>query len=341
MNATEINDQFYSKIPRRWKAAYTARFVSEHFLGVKPLTSYFRNKTLKHNNKIAKLLDDFPQSLLQVDQLDAKTAPKQINKNYINKGRPFVIRGGANDWQALKEWDFEFFRNNYGDHEVILSNHKDLGNEGGEPEITDLANIIDGLNKDSKKYARFNPLLDVYPELQKSLNQEWLDKVRSTKLMKHHVLFVGNKGTKTDVHCAGNENIFVHVKGIKRWLMWDQRAHLLLNPEVNRGPAKASSYNPYQNENENMAFMKIPRYDVTCSKGDILYIPAYLWHHVYNETPTIGVGNRWLSPRNTIVNNPMYAILELFNTSPNVFTTLNLRKGFDFNKILLKSMKGQ
>jgi hypothetical protein len=264
--------------------------------------------------------------------------PENIQKHFIKKGLPFVMKNGAENWEAFKKWDFNFFKTEYGNHPVLLTNHKDLG-ENEEPlEETNLRKIIDGLDENSMKYARFNPLLDTYPYLQKELNQEWLQKVQDTSMKKHHVLFIGNKGTKTTIHNAGNENIFIHMRGSKKWFLWDQRAYYILNPEVNRAPAKASSFSPF-NIDPNIAFAKIPRYEVVCEEGDIIYIPSYLWHFVYNETPTIGVGCRWLSPLRTIANCPLFAFLEIFNTSPSIFHTLDWRKGFDFNKIMMRNIK--
>ena len=336
MTPEEINNTFYKSIPRRIKSAYNRRFLLEHFLGFKVFMPYIKKLNIKNSERIKTHLTSFSENLIDVPILDEDTDPNEIRLKYIEKGMPFVIRKGAKSWKAFKKWDFDFFRNEYGDHPVLLSNHKDLGEQGQKSELTNLREIINGLDENSMKYARFNPLLDIYPHLQEELDQTWLSKVRRSKIMKHHVLFIGNKGTKTTVHCAGNENIFVHMKGSKKWFLWDQRAYPILNPDVNRGPAKASEYNPFDVNPED-AFAKIPRYEVVCEEGDIIYIPSYLWHFVYNETPTIGVGIRWLLPKRTIANGPLFAFLELFNTNPSVFHTLNLRKGLDFNKILMKN----
>ena len=188
------------------------------------------------------------------------------------------------------------------------------------------------------KYARFNPLLDTYPELQNDLNQSWLNNVRNTQLKKHHVLFIGNKGTKTNIHTAGTDNLFVQIRGKKRWLIWHQKVHYIINPKVNRAPAKVSNINPNKLNNSNLGFNHLPICEITLNKGDIIFIPSYLWHYVENLTPSIGVGIRWLSLQNSFRNNMLFANLELFNTSPSIFSTLNWNKGFDFNKIITRNL---
>ena len=330
---TDFN--FFNKIRRRDKLAFSARYICEHFFAFKSLTPLWRKWDQSIQANIYHSVKWIQKIKCQIQECDSTVDPASIRKEYVKKGIPVVIRNGASNWKAFQEWDFSFFKNQYGDHPVILSNHKDIGDETEESTVSNLKEIIDGIDHNSMKYARFNPLLDTYPHLQNDLNQTWLNAARDTKIKKHHVLFIGNKGTKTNIHNAGNENIFIQIRGRKRWLLWDQKAHYIFNPEVNRGPAKASPINPNQDYvDENLAYNHLPYYEVFLEPGDIILIPAYLWHYVENLTPTIGIGNRWLSPRNTIRNNPLFAFLEIFNTSPSLFKTLDWRNGFNFNEIL-------
>ena len=204
--------------------------------------------------------------------------------------------------------------------------------------MSTLKEIIDGLDDNSPKYARFNPLLDNYPHLLEALNPDWITAIKGWGLFSHNVLFIGNNGTKTNIHNAGSENIFVQIHGRKRWLLWDQRATCIIDPEVNRAPAKASDIPP--DNPPFSAFSKLPVCDFVLEPGDILFVPSYLWHYVENLTPTIGVGLRWICPWTATLNNPLLALLEPLNTSPSMFTTLNFSKhGFNFNKILYANLK--
>lgn len=335
------NDSFFNSISGLNKLNYAIGFILEHLFGNTFLNSIISSK---RNSIQQKILKDIPQAeskpFMQIDEfneLDEAT----FRNEYVNKGKPVLIRGGAKHWEAYRVWGFDFFKDNYGSHPVYLTNHQDLGDGNDqEPETSSLREIIEGLKQESKKYARFNPLLDVYPKLLESLDRAWLNKIMGKGFKNHHVLFVGNKGTKTNIHNAGNENIFVQLRGEKRWLLWDQRATFIFNPEVNRAPAKACALNPNSPDlDEYPAYMSMPEYDLILREGDILYIPSYLWHYVENNTPTIGIGIRWISPLNSMRNSPLLSILELFNTSPSIFKTLNWKSGFDFNKIILSNLK--
>lgn len=337
MNYTERNNYFINKIPLKYRIEFKTRFVLEHFFG-KLFPKAIRTWDQKIQTKIYQSIKNVEKEEWTVAEFESNVDPNQLRKEYVRKGIPVIIRNGAESWKAFKDWDFEFFKKEYGDHPVILANHEDLGEEKEEASETNLRAIIEGIDHNSMKYARFNPLLDAYPELQEDLDQGWLNQMRDTKIKKHHVLFIGNKGTKTNIHNAGNDNIFVQIRGSKRWLLWHQDAFCIFNPKVNRAPAKASPVNPEKEfEDENLLYNHLPFCELTLNPGDILLVPAYLWHYVENKTPTIGIGIRWLSPHNTLFNNPVLAILEIFNTSPSLFTTLDWRKGFDFNKIMLKN----
>jgi hypothetical protein len=339
MNLENAEEEFYKKIPFSSGLSFHSRYFLEHFLG-KIAPSFFQNWNTNSHKRLhqkIKLLPEMPFLKLEpLEQLDAHT----FKKLYLKRGKPFLLKGGASNWKAFKEWDFEFFRTNYPEEPVVLSHHKAFGEQHLQPEVTDLKDILDHLDGPEKKYARFNPLLDNHPELLQSLDLKWLDSLMLPKRFNHHVLFIGGKDTKTGTHCAGNENIFVQLRGQKKWYMWDQRATVLFDPPVNRGPAKSSPFDPMIPDFETFpGIRQIPVYEIILDPGDILYIPSYYWHYVYNTSSSIGIGIRWLSAMATLRNNPLFAILEPLNTSPPFWQTMRMGKGWDFNEILTKNRK--
>ena len=332
--------KFKNLTPKKIIIEYNLRFIFEHFLGFKIFQNLINLWDKKIQKKIYNSIKSTKEIGIKIKEFDSNINPKILREKYIKKGIPFIVRSGAKKWNAFLKWDFKFFKEKYGNHPVLISNHPDIGDYKNTGIInSNLKEIIEGIDQNSMKYARFNPLLDTYKELQNDLNQNWLNQVRNTKIKKHHVLFIGNKGTKTNIHTAGTDNLFVQIRGKKKWLIWDQKVHYIINPKVNRAPAKVSNINPNKINNSNLAFNHLPKCEIILKEGDIIFIPAYLWHYVENLTPSIGIGIRWLSFYNSFRNNPLLANLELFNTSPSIFSTLNWRKGFDFNKILKKNLK--
>ena len=45
--------------------------------------------------------------------------------------------------------------------------------------------------------------------------------------------------------------------------------------------------------------------------GDVLFIPVFTWHQAYYKTPTIGVGNWWLSFQDSFFASPLFALLSI------------------------------
>lgn len=44
-----------------------------------------------------------------VDELQEMPSPLQFHR-FVAKNRPFVVRGGASDWEAVQAWDAEYLR---------------------------------------------------------------------------------------------------------------------------------------------------------------------------------------------------------------------------------------
>lgn len=68
----------------------------------------------------------------------------------------------------------------------------------------------------------------------------------------------------------------------------------------------------------------MPYYDFTLEAGDIFFNPPCWWHHVMNETMSIGIGFRWFEPITSLKASGMQTLLTLLATNPNVVqATLN------------------
>lgn len=334
---------FYKKIPFNLKFRYSSLFILEYFFPFLLRFIGFEESKQDCLDQIQKQVPDLSQdNLLPIPEIE-NISKREFVQKYQRKCIPVVFKGGATNWPAFKKWDFEFFKEHYGEDEVLISNHRILDPYSkSEPEFTNLKTVIENLGTIDAKYARFNPLLDRHPELQKDLDFDWLKKIIGRK-EDFHALFIGSKGTKTPIHNAGNDNLFFQIRGRKIWYLWDARAIYFLKPEVNRSPAKNSMYDP-QNPDPNQfpALAKVPVYKTILEAGDILYVPSYAWHYVENLDHTIGVAIRWTDLMVNLRNSPLLSFLEAFNTSPNIIVTfLNLvnKDKIDFNKLLLMDKK--
>lgn len=55
-----------------------------------------------------------------IDELFEEPSPLEFMQ-YVARNRPFVIRKGASDWKAVREWSAEYLLDTVGDEEVNVA----------------------------------------------------------------------------------------------------------------------------------------------------------------------------------------------------------------------------
>jgi hypothetical protein len=320
---------------------YWTMFVMDHFLTRPRIDRWFANS---RSDLKTRMLESIRQNgegravpLPRFKNLDRKT----FMKEFVRKSRPVVFEGAAKDWECCRKWSFEWIKEKYGDDDVLLIDHADVDRNPlqSAAEHLTLADLIDGIDHGSLKYARFHPLLQRHPELRLDINQKWLKghlTNRYTSWMHFYTLFLGGKGTDTAIHNAGNENIFVQIVGQKKWRFYPVASTPIMDPPANRSLYKFTHFRPDVEDERFRMARHMDYYETVLEAGDVLYNPPYYWHHVSNPVRSIGVGCRWNNMRTALRASPVLALLEMFNTNPNlvkgIFMALN-----DFNTILAEA----
>jgi hypothetical protein len=314
----------------------------DHFMGRDRVNRFFPGwRSGLHQ----RMLEDIRQKgesrivpLPRVKNLDRKT----YFEEFVRKSHPVVFEGAAKDWECCRKWSFDWIKSQYGTDDVMLVDHAQQDrNPLVKPiEHLSLSDLIDGIDHGSLKYARFHPLLQRHPELRQDINQAWLkDHFTNpyTSWLHFYTLFLGGKGTDTAIHCAGNENLFVQIRGQKKWRLYPVEHSPIFDPPANRSLYKYTGYRPDEPDLERFPMAPyMDWYETVLEPGDVLYNPPYYWHHVSNPTSSIGVGVRWNNMRTAFQAAPALAGLELFNTSPNLFRGM-LMAVKDFNTILAEA----
>jgi hypothetical protein len=66
----------------------------------------------------------------------------------------------------------------------------------------------------------------------------------------------------------------------------------------------------------------LDRYECTLKEGDILYVPAWMWHEVENLTHTWGVSYRFAHLSQTWRQSFTFTFKRYFLTSPSIFSII-------------------
>lgn len=340
-----IVNKLSNSIPRNLRWTYNSLFLLEHIFGQERTNFFFRRTKKKYLKELEFSLANTGRSQQKVTVPTIENlSPARFFEEYFLKGIPVIFKGAAKSSLACQKWNFSFFKKKYGQDKAIIVNHPAYGDNQESFEIITLAKLIDSIDQDSSKYARFHPLLDRHPELQNDLDKDWFKDYmceKSEKGFVFHTLFMAGEGTKTTTHNARNENLFLQIEGQKRWFLWPADYSYLFQPEANRMAAKHCDLNPHHPDLEKYpGYQYLDYYEAVLEPGDILYVPSYMWHYVENLSPSIGVGTRWTSLINTLRADKLLGCMEFINTNPTMLKVIKMSVEageFDFNRVLLYS----
>ncbi|MEO6883141.1 MAG: cupin-like domain-containing protein [Bacteroidia bacterium] len=265
---------------------------------------------------------------------------KEFKKEYVRKGIPVVLEGVAKDWDCVKKWSLEYFKDLHGQDEIVIV---ELDKKGYPHEIIKLADVIDNIRSGGKKYYRFYPLLERHPEHLKDFDYKWLlERNNWLAWFDAFQVFIGGKDTFTTLHNANQSNLFVQVYGEKQWVLYSHYYTMVLDPDPARNMYRQApervrgQFDPFKPDYDYpySLYKYIDGYEVNLKPGDVLWNPPFYWHTVKNTTDSIGVGYRWLSPLYAFKISPLYMFLDFFARKPSFFKTYQLYKK-DINLIHL------
>ena len=215
--------------------------------------------------------------------------------------QPFIIKDVATHWDACNKWSNNYLKEHCGDNILpiqgrdkdFLENYKNFASSEGFYNIKEMRfseyidYIEDKVNGKENNYdlefylseglfeERFPEIIEdvTYPAYinRKPLIQFWYG--CSNK----------NYTATSPLHFDGMHNIFVQIRGRKKILLFPPSNYLSFYPPIedSMGYLHHSKVLPHLLDLE--LFPKFPwqeRIEVILLPGEILYIPAYWWHHV-------------------------------------------------------------
>ena len=303
------------------------------------------NKLMKSNNIFETYMKYHREKrLLKMVEVDVCMLPElkideicYENVHKISNGlrEPFVIRGLLKEYDCVKKWDLEYFKNEFGNIEVPVYEDGNINYGGKEQKLKkskknsykcSISDIVDGIKNGEPLYV--NNISRLFSRSKKARSELNLNKIED-ELIKNNFLknykkftggdffsqlFFGGKNTGTNLHCASNINFFFMIKGKKRWGFIHPKYTDIIDCQTSKKGLYSVGIEDYFAENNNK-YSKIPRMEIILNEGDFLYNPAWYWHAVKNESNyTIAVANRFVQYINleipTVTNNLFFSYLQ-------------------------------
>jgi len=329
--------------PRRVnRALWDALWILDHLAGRGRVDRLLAGARARVAERIAA---DLTGDVGGLDEVDRRVAldPRTFQRDYVRPLRPVVLEGAARDWVATRRWTPRFFASRYGDAPITLiraapTDLDDFAGPGYRPDggETTLSALVDDMERGRETYARFVPILNEDPTLERDLDRAWVDAMRPRGAVgTYYQLFMGGAGTTTSVHNAIGSNLFVQLYGEKTWWLYSPVYNAVFDPPLKRSPFFFSGIDPEHPDLERFPlFRGVRGYRVTLRAGDVLYNPPFFWHYVRNPTASIGVGVRFYDVPSILRASPAQALLTALATNPPAWVGRRLR--FDFTKVFVR-----
>jgi len=224
---------------------------------------------------------------------------RDFYENFVHRNQPVIITDITRHWKALNDWDFDYFKNNFGGIQagtMMLDGEKCDVNTysetaGGRAEV---AAVITALQRGFPYADRViaSPL-ESFP---KKIKQDYVipEYCAGGKFLRSRI-YIGPGGVVTPLHQDLPENLYVMVKGKKRIILYppEDKKYLYPNSLFSRHP------NFSRTDPERPDYQKFPKskYAQPCvvelCAGEALFIPSFWWHHLRNLEPSISINFWW------------------------------------------------
>lgn len=300
-------------------------FILEHFLGLSLFEKKFGESRRKLYSEINEQLKGVNRGGLQdINDIDGQMSLDEFKKHPYTPNMPHVFRKAAIDWPCVKKWSLEFFAENYGGMEVILTDNVGFIDPDNPQEFDtlELREYIKALKGGSLKYLKFSSIVHKDKNLQKDLDLKWLKRFHlPTSFGPRFFLFIGGKNTRTPIHNAIPGTVFVQITGKKKWTIYPTEEQVFLHVRAERRSYFYSDIIPNNLNDPKFHLSKYAKkYEVILEPGDVLWIPPFVWHEVENLTDSIGVAYKFANIPAALKSTKLLTSLFFLATKPNLIS---------------------
>jgi hypothetical protein len=267
----------------------------------------------------------FPIETYASDEIDTEAFQALISREVVP---PFIVKGFLKASEAVKNWRFDFFKDQYPEQRVAYGmRYPDGSIEDGL--FGEMAEIIKKMTSDEPSTFYINNTAQIFkdhPDLLSSLGYEKLKSLYHPMAINLILqLFVGGENTGAELHCANEFNSFLMVNGKKRWTFVAPEYSYALRSTMSVNALNAVAEIPDHRkpfselEKDFPLYNRVPKLVGEIEAGDMLVFSPWWWHAIQNTSPrSIAVATRWTAmkrdcfPRGNIAyhniqkSNPLY-----------------------------------
>lgn len=216
-----------------------------------------------------------------------------FKKDYLDTGKPLVIRGYARPWPAHKKWSLEYFATLDSDSSVnVLKGEYIQGNQ--KFQSGEFRSFIQALqNEDPGPKTSYLAALNIFnyfPELQHDTDFSLYSSFTSYDLK---LAWIGPKGTISGFHADGVNNMYAQIEGKKRFIIasrdYDKRMYPSKKYIAGAIGSKVdiNHFDPHKFPR----FKEVEFLHVVLEPGDVLFLPKKWWHYVESLDTSISINN--------------------------------------------------
>jgi len=269
-------------------------------LGIERIFPSFTERKKRSIDALEKYVKDKPVIERKVEEIEASEIKdfKTIYENYIYKGVPLVIRGltkGENsksnegtfigNWN-LKDWNLRGFAKEFPEEKISVKMHHktDTRKDMTFSEVIDMP---------QKPYYSYVPNHMLGEKMKKDLDSKIFKQILGSEpKFQFSILFLGGTDSIAQPHNDPATTISIQLEGKKEWTLAPNEYTMFFYPRAGTGSLfYVGSFDALQTDNEKYPMAKyIPLIKATVYPGDVLLVPPYMWHYVYNPQPAMALG---------------------------------------------------
>jgi hypothetical protein len=228
---------------------------------------------------------------------------EQFEERYLAPGKPVVLTGAMDDWPALHAWTRPYLACRAGKRQVVVRSAPagdfSITPEAGpsylreEMTFAELLARLDAPPAERLFYLQGECLEEKLPELLGDIRVPvYVDRARLTGCR----LWFG-PGQRVALHYDTGHNLLALIRGVKRLTLFDPGQLPFLYHSPLEGPNSSYPYSRVDLDRPDLdrfpQFARATPVEVELHAGEILFMPAFWWHHVVSEGENVAVNFWW------------------------------------------------